>query len=47
MTERTTNTPPQAHIELIRIVFVIEDKENDKDAAAGATRTESYRLLCH
>ena len=46
-TKGTTKTLPQAQHELIRIVFVIDNKGNDKDAAAGTTMIESYRLRRH
>ena len=47
MTNRTTKTPPQEQNGWIHIVFVIDNKENEKDSATGATMTESYWFHCH
>ena len=39
--------PHRRKLEWIRIVFVIDKEEIDKDAAVGATMIESYWFCCH
>ena len=44
-TKRTTKTMPRAQHEWKCIVFVIDDEENDKEAAAGTTMNEFISSL--